>query len=130
MMKKISFARYFILISGIIIFIFLFYRHQRIRKVEKILNEWKRKTKGYINRDLAANYSGDYYLSFNKHKNDNTHVHLVVDNCDSNVYMCYIIKKHGNHSDTISIWPYENETALVDKMLEHYENFTQKVEQT
>lgn len=125
-MKKINFAKCFVLISGIILFIFLFYRYHRRRKVEKILNEWRRKTNGYVDKDSSANYYGDYYLSFNKHKDDDTHVHLVVDNCCSSVYLCYIIKKHDEHSETKNIWPHENETVLVDKMLYDYENFTKK----
>lgn len=120
---KLKLIRILLLISSFFIFMGLFYRYQKKRKVEKILNEWTRKTNGTIRKDLSNTYEGDYYLTMTSNKDDDTHVHLVVENCDKSAYLCYLIKKYGFHSKSVCIQPHEDEGELVKKMIYDFLNF-------
>jgi hypothetical protein len=53
---------------------------KKAKFIQNILNEWKKQTNGFIEKDKDGRYKNDYYLDLNNAPNYNNHIHLILHN--------------------------------------------------
>ena len=92
--------------------------------IQEILEEWKKKTNGYVKYAKGPHYRGDYYLSFTNMYDSNTHIHFITSThpfvkteCDD---LCYIVKRNDIHSDIHYIDENNTSEQIIQEMLVNY----------
>jgi len=106
---------------------------RKTKFIHEILKQWKKQTKGAIEKDKTTIYEYDYYLSFDKIPNRNNHIHLALkdfhynDNIHNN--LIYIMKKYDInkskivHSQPIRINIFSEPAKIVNNMIIRYNKF-------
>ena len=131
------FKKKYIIIPIICFIIFAFYYVITYLKkqifIQQILDKWKLRTNGgYIKYDNLQPYYGDYYLTFDKFENYETHIHFITlpdeSNRKNNSFqkcndLCYIINRDNIHSPLYEIDVNKSAQEVVDEILVKYNNF-------
>lgn len=111
---------------------------EKTKFIRKLLKEWKKQTKGAIEKDKTTIYEYDYYLSLNKTSDYNNHIHLALKDFhyDHNIHnnLIYIMKKCDKncdkkskivHSNPVRISIFSEPAKIVQNMIIRYNKFIQ-----
>jgi len=109
--------------------------------INEILYEWIKQTKGSFKKQTEGVYTDDYFLSFTKEPDQETHVHLITDKFYSNfkeffttyfypnfeiiptVTVGYVVKKNNTHLTPVRINQQNDAQMICKNIIEMYKNY-------
>jgi hypothetical protein len=106
--------------------------YKKTKFIQNILNEWKKQTSGFIEKDKEGRYKNDYYLDLNNAPNYNNHIHLILHNFSTNHntrdILCMMKKFNIPDEKVIHSKPYKvninsDPKKVVRNMIQKYDQF-------
>jgi len=139
---KIQFIFYIILFLFLVRFLYYLYLiFSKNMLINEILYEWIKQTKGSFKKQTEGVYTDDYFLSFTKEPDQETHVHLITDKFYSNfkeffttyfypnfeiiptVTVGYVVKKNNTHLTPVRINQQNDAQMICKNIIEMYKNY-------